>query len=170
MEAEKASGMTLSLPSKARRRLSAYAAGAVTAAVALSGCAFVHSNCGEKEIPAAEVAAVRDILELNGLEKEYPPNRIASQDDVEGCPTDHIRQITATGIGLDTIPPSIAALTGLYDLMLGRNRLRSLPKEVTALNPLSVVVTGNALCEVPSEIATWLTKHQPGWDSSQTCP
>jgi hypothetical protein len=170
METENFSGRASSLPSKARRWLSAYAAGAISAAVALSGCAFVHSNCGEKELPATEVEAVQDILELNGLEKEYRPGTISSQNDVEGCPTGHIRQITATGIGLDTIPPSIAALTGLHLLMLDRNKLRGLPMEVTALNPLSMSVTGNSLCELPSEIAAWLTNHEPGWDSSQVCP
>ncbi len=136
---------------------------------ALNSSCTVNWGCGEKALPKAEEAAVQELMTLNRLDS-IRPNRIASQYDVEGCESGHILDVTASEMNLDTIPPSISSFSKLQTLLLGNNNLKSLPIEITNLNPIHVSIRGNEICDPLPEIDVWAAKWDSTWRKSQRCP
>ncbi|MEO7955285.1 MAG: hypothetical protein ABIW76_01240 [Fibrobacteria bacterium] len=132
------------------------------------GCGFIGYSCEDQvALNATEKKALLEFVRVNGLDSLHP-SKYASQTEID-CASPHAISINAGGLGIDSIPPSFSEFKFAHDIHLDHNDLRSLPEEVSALNPIFLSIGWNRLCKVSDGVSHWLDGHDSLWRETQTC-
>jgi hypothetical protein len=132
------------------------------------GCGIVGYPCEDHvALNANEKKALMEFVHVNGLDSLHP-SKYASQTEID-CPSPHATSINASGLGIDSIPSSFSAFKFAHDINLDHNNLRSLPEEITALNPSALTIGWNRLCKVSDGITLWLDTYDSLWRETQLC-
>ncbi len=107
-----------------------------------------HDDPPQCDSLVCELAAVREILDLNDLQPVMPESVVTAEGD-------HVVELRLRGMGIRTLPESIDKLIHLRVLDVGDNDLREFPRGIERLHRLvELVADSNALWTIPGSIGT----------------